>query len=208
MHRLRYNEVMILPIDSEIIALHHSQASTPAMFDKVYLHCQIVWAIAEQLIEQNDLQVDKDLVRVGCLIHDIGVYGLFSDINILKPGVSYITHGVEGEAVLQQAGWDAALQRFASHHTGVGLTKEMIIAENLPLPRQDFLAETAEERLVMYADKFHSKDTQPCFNSFEWYEQKLAQFGGDTTTRFHNLAEEFGKPDLAPLAEQYGHPIR
>ncbi len=29
--------------------------------------------------------------------------------------------------------------------------------QNLPVPPADYLAETPEERLVMYADKFHSK---------------------------------------------------
>jgi hypothetical protein len=43
------------------------------------------------------------------------------------------------------------------------------------LPEQDFTAESLEERLVMYADKFHSKP--PRFNSFAQYVAHAAKFG-------------------------------
>lgn len=50
-------------------------------------------------------------------------------------------------------------------HTGVGLTKEDVLVQGLPLPPADYVAITPEERLVMYADKFHSKTTPPTFVS-------------------------------------------
>ena len=46
---------------------------------------------------------------------------------------------------------------FAKRHTGAGLTKKEIIEQELPLPQQDFLPETTEEKLICYADKFFSK---------------------------------------------------
>jgi uncharacterized protein len=73
----------------------------------------------------------------------------------------------------------------------------------LPLPHQDFLAESTEERLVMYADKFHSKSEPSVFNSFAHYEKHVSQFGPSQLQKFHALAEEFGVPNLAPLVEEY-----
>lgn len=199
---------MQLPTVTQIELLHQQQAPTPAMFEWVYTHCQAVWSIAQQLIQQNNLAVNADLVKVGCLLHDIGVYPLFSDVDKLRPGEKYITHGMLGQEILQEAGMSETVWRFASHHTGVGLTKEAIIHNNLPLPHQDFVAETPEERLVMYADKFHSKDNPLCFNDYDWYKKRVVKFGADYDKKFEALANEFGKPNLEPLAKQYGHIIR
>jgi hypothetical protein len=38
------------------------------------------------------------------------------------------------------------------HQAGVGLRREDVIRQGLPLPPADYLAETSEERLVMYVD--------------------------------------------------------
>ena len=166
---------MQLPTIDEIEELHKKNASTDEMFAWVYTHCQAVWSVAQQLIEQNDLKVDPELVKVGCLVHDIGVYTLFNDVDNLRPGEKYLTHGIRGEELLRTAGFDEAIQRFASHHTGVGITKEAIEKHHLPLPAENYTAETPEERLVMYADKFHSKDNPLCFNSYDWYRAKVAR---------------------------------
>jgi uncharacterized protein len=98
--------------------------------------------------------------------------------------------------------------RFASHHTGTGISKDEIIARNLPLPHQDYFAETPEEELVMYADKFHSKKEPPVFNSHELYSDYVTRFGEEPCARFAALTAKFGKPDLAPLIAEYGHAVR
>jgi uncharacterized protein len=199
---------MQLPTTDEIEALHKKYATNDEMFQWVYVHCQAVWSIAEQLIDRNNLQVNVDLVRVGCLLHDIGVYPLFDDFDKLRDGEHYITHGIRGDEILQSEGLGEVIRRFASHHTEVSLTKEAIETAGLPLPHQDFLAETPEERLVMYADKFHSKQNPPCFNSYEWYKKFVGKFGDDRPTKFEKLGQEFGIPDIEKLAKQYGHAIR
>lgn len=188
--------------------LHHKYAPSQAVYDLVYTHCEIIWAIAKQCIQNKSLTVDTELVRAGCLLHDIGVYPLFTAAGKLRPGVAYITHGTEGEAILRAEGLPEAVCRFASHHTGVGLTKDDIIAQQLPLPAADYLAETDEERLIMYADKFHSKTSPPHFNSYEWYRQDIARFGADKVTKFDALAKQFGVPDLTALSQRYGYAIR
>ena len=192
----------------EIKALHKKYAPSEEVYDLVFTHCQIVRDIAEQLIARNDLAVDGELVRMGCLLHDIGVYPLFNTDGKLREGAHYITHGVEGENILRAEGLSEQIWRFASHHTGVGLTKQDIIDQKLPLPVEDYVAITDEEALVMYADKFHSKTTPPTFNSYERYRKKVTEFGESKVFEFERLVQKFGLPDLMPLAKKYGYEVR
>lgn len=192
----------------EIERLHKKYAPTSAVFDKVFTHCRIVCDIAEQLVEHNNLSVDAALVETGCLLHDIGVYALFDENGKEKTELSYILHGVHGEAILKGEGLPMPVCRFASHHTGMGISQQEIEAEDLPLLKQDYIAETTEEELVMYADKFHSKSEPPCFNSYEWIRKHLSKYGKDKIARLNNMADEFGVPDLGPLAKKYGHQLR
>lgn len=199
---------MTLPSLGQIEALHRRYAPSDAGFDLVFTHCKIVSEIAEQCIAKKQLAVDVELVKVGCLLHDIGVYELLDKDGKEREDIHYITHGIRGEAILRKEGFPEVIWRFGSHHTGVGLTKQDIMNQNLPLPLQDYEAETIEEELVMYADKFHSKDVPPCFNTFEYYKQSVAKFGQDKSEKFTQLADKFGVPDLVPLIAKYGHSVR
>lgn len=199
---------MSLPTDEEIRALHEKYAPNREAFDIVYNHCQIVLEIADDLLKvKPQPQLNYDLVHAGCLLHDIGVYRLYGDNGELDfSDGKYIQHGLRGAEVLAAEGMDPALVRIASHHTGLGLTTQEIIADNLPLPHEDLMAETAEERLVMYADKFNSKHQN--FNQFETYRQKAAEYSEEDAARFDNMAAEFGKPqNLEAMAAKYGQPL-
>lgn len=199
---------MKLPTFEEIVALHKKYAPTDSIFNLVFTHCQIVWEIANQLITVNSLEVNMEVVEAASLLHDIGVYELFDKNGNEIDKKQYISHGVKGEAMLKSENYSEVICRIASHHTGVGLSKEDILTLNLPLPVQDYVAETIEERLVMYSDKFHSKTEPPCFNSFEWYKKYVGKFGESKTVVFQELADEFGVPDLKPMLLKYGHELR
>ena len=69
---------MQIPTDKEIRSLHERYAPTREAFDLVYTHSEIVCGVAEQLLVHNGLNLDADLVRAGSLLHDIGVYLLYS----------------------------------------------------------------------------------------------------------------------------------
>lgn len=199
---------MLLPTVEEIEALHRKYAPMSEVFELVWTHCQIVGDIALQLAQTSGSNVDLELVKIGCLLHDIGVYPLFDGNGFEANPREYITHGIRGEEILKNEGFSEALYRFASHHTGAGLTKAQIIEQDLPLPHQDFLAETPEEKLVMYADKFHSKTEPPCFNSYDYYASHVTRFGDEASASFAALTAGFGKPDLTPLIAVYGHDLR
>ena len=192
-----------LPSEIEIEQLHRRFSPDDEAFELIYTHCKIVWEIAQHMIQDKKLDVDRELVKAGCLLHDIGTYALRH--NGRFDGTNYIKHGILGYNLLKDEGYDEKLCRIASHHTGVGLSKEDIKIERLPLPAEDFLAETIEEELVMYADKFHSK--KPCFNSYASYMKKVSKFGGLKAEKFADFAFKFGVPKLEVLAEKYQHPI-
>ena len=179
---------MTLPTDREIRDLHAQYAPTRAAFELVHSHCQIVCDLAEQVIKGNNLAVDIDLVRAGSLLHDIGVYRL--------DGSAYIRHGVLGYELLRELDFPEALSRFCSHHTGVGLSREDIAEQQLPIPPCDYLAETVEEELVMYADKFHSKTNPPTFVTAAAYQTSVLRFGAAKAAHFADLVARYGEPEL------------
>ncbi|GAA3194041.1 HD domain-containing protein [Streptomyces virens] len=186
---------MRIPGPEEIRALHEKYAPTAEAFALVHTHCEIVWSIAEQLISASRLDIDAELVRAGCLLHDIGVYRLYGDDGRLDHG-NYVRHGLLGHEILEREGFPEPLRRFCSHHTGVGITRQDVLAQGLPLPPADYLAVTHEERLVMYADKFHTKSRPSVFLSPDEYAAHVRRFGEEKVTAFGALRAEFGDPDL------------
>ncbi len=148
----------MLPTDQQIKNLHQKYAKTDADLTLIYTHCQIIEAIAMQLLEENPIKdIDRNLVHVGCLLHDIGAYEVLEDGKFVQG----VRHGTIGEDILKSEGFSETIWRFASHHTGVGLTKKDVLDQKLPIPVADYTARTIEEQLVMYADKFHSKSNPP-----------------------------------------------
>jgi uncharacterized protein len=109
---------MRIPTEAEIRALHEKHAPTREAFELVHTHCEIVCALATSMADG----LDVDLVRAGALLHDIGVYRLYSDGRLDHSG--YIRHGVLGYGLLAEEGFGETLRRFCSCHVGVGLTRD------------------------------------------------------------------------------------
>lgn len=221
---------MRIPDDEEIFALHVRHAPTLEALAAVYTHSEIVRRVATALLAglspaagsaTEDVpaedgawrhgtrrhDIDAELVRAGCLLHDVGVYRLYDESGRLGHA-GYIRHGVLGHELLAEAGYPEALCRFASRHTGVGITRDDVLRQELPLPPADYVAQTPEEALVMYADKFHTKATPPSFLTAATYAAEVARFGADKPATFARLRARFGEPDLAALSAAYGHGVR
>jgi uncharacterized protein len=198
---------MRIPADGQILALHERHAPTAQALEVVYTHCLIVCGIAEQLHARSGQDLDTALVRAGSLLHDIGVYRLFDEAGQVDHA-NYIRHGVLGYELLREEGLPEEICRFASRHTGVGLTRDDVLRQGLPLPPADYVAETGEEILVMYADKFHSKTTPPTFLTADAYAASVRRFGEDKVAAFKSMRAVFGDPDLAPLSTAYGQELR
>ncbi len=197
---------MRIPGDRIIDALHRKYAPGPRALAVVRTHCQIVAAVAAQLHAKSGSRADPRLVRAGSLLHDIGAYLLYDGDGRLGTA-GYIRHGVLGHQLLAAEGFPEEICRFASCHTGAGITREDVIRQRLPLPPGDYVASTAEEALVMYADKFHTKSEPPAFLTAGEYAARIRRFGPGSEAAFAAMRAVFGEPDLVPLSRAYGHRI-
>lgn len=194
---------MTYPSLEEIKKLHKKLALNDQVFQRVFIHCEIINKIALHITEKNALNINLELINSGSLLHDIGAYEFFNKEPFNEK--EYIRHGIVGYNILKDLDFPQELCRIASHHTGVGIQKEEIIRDNLPLPHEDFLADTLEEKIIMYADKFHSK--HPQFNTYESYRNKILKFGLDKMKIFELMAQEFGIPEIQNLAKEYNMPL-
>ena len=79
--------------------------------------------------------IDERLVVIGGLLHDIGTYRVLKKKHNGSNGEPlefskkrYILHGLLGYEYLLEEGVDESIAQFARNHTGVGLTRESVIA--------------------------------------------------------------------------------
>jgi uncharacterized protein len=120
-------------------------------------HGQKVAAKARQIADLNpDQPVDKEFLSEAAILHDIGI----CKVNAPKIGcfgeLPYVCHGVEGRKILEIEN----LPRHAlvcERHVGLGLGREYIANQSLPLPIRDMTPQTIEEKIICLADKFYSK---------------------------------------------------
>lgn len=220
-----------LPLSNEsferIAWLHHQLAPSQSAYDLVWTHCQIVARIARTFAEQyranmtrraaqtdspknpwGDAFPDADLAYLGGLLHDIGVYRVFSEDGMSFERSRYIFHGVEGYRILIDEGFGEKLAQFARNHTGVGITRADIVRQHLPLPADDYVPRTIEQEIVMYADKFHTKSQPPMFVSLPAARASAARFGEENAARFEALVSRYGVPQLRSLADEYQMGLR
>ena len=87
----------------------------------------------------------------------------------------------------------------------MGLSPDDVRRQRLPLPPGDYRAETGEEQLVMYADKFHSKTDPPVFLTADAYAASVRRFGADKAASFAAMRARFGEPDLTPFVAASGY---
>ena len=181
------------------ISEDHSREQT------VYEHLTGTAELAKQFAAAFGAEEDGYLLG---LLHDIGTYFLLkqdgSDGEPLKfDGPHYVQHGLKGYEYLLNEGVDESIAQFARNHTGVGLTRETVESQGLPLPPADYVPMNLEQEVVMVADKYNSKSIPPKFLTAEAYTRKAARFGESNKREWLRLLERYGVLDVKPLAEQY-----
>lgn len=154
-------------------------------------HSTLVMKRAVRICDAHpELNMDRRFVTEAAMLHDIGIYRCHA------PGIQcfgtepYICHGRIGAEMLRSEGLSRHA-RVCERHTGAGLSKNDIISQNLPLPHQDLLPETMEEKVICYADKFYSKTHPEREKSREKAEAGLALFGEESLNRFKQWEKLF-----------------
>ena len=94
--------------------------------------------IAEKI---NDKDIDKDLIEIGGILHDIG-----------RSKTHDFKHGIIGADILKERGFSKRLSRICETHMLGGLDNED--AKQVGLPEGDYMPLTLEEKIICLADKY------------------------------------------------------
>lgn len=154
------------------LLLHHSR--------------QVADKALELCAAHPEWQADTQFVEEAAMLHDIGIIRCNAPSIHCHGAEPYICHGHIGAEMLRHEGF-ARHARVAERHTGSGLTREQIIAQGLPLPAEDFVPETIEEKVICYADKFFSKSHPERIASPEHIRQAMLKFGNGSLERWEQL---------------------
>lgn len=148
------------------------------------IHSTLVTKRAVRICDLHpELSLDRQFVIEAAMLHDIGIFKCDAPGIYCFGSEPYLIHGRIGAELLRAEGFPKHA-RVCERHTGTGITKEEIIRLNLPLPHEDFLPETMEEKVICYADKFYSKTHPEVEKTIEQAERSLKRFGEDGVERF------------------------
>lgn len=125
-------------------------------FSIVFEHSRHVAAKAVAIARQLDEPVDLRFVEEAAMLHDIGICMTSAPKIECFGDDHYITHGIHGRNILEREGFHRHAL-VCERHIGVGLTKDDIRSQNLPLPCRDMFPTCIEEEIISFADLFFSK---------------------------------------------------
>ena len=176
-------------IDAKAIILKYYKEDSD-LFRSLWIHSECVMQKALRCAKHCTLDIDIDFVAEAALLHDIGIFRCHAPSIHCMGDEPYICHGRIGAELMRAEGYPRHA-RVCERHTGAGLTKHDIISQKLPLPEEDFLPETIEEKVICYADKFYSKTRLNHEKSFEEALRSLQKFGEEGVLRFREWKNLF-----------------
>jgi len=142
----------------------------------VVKHCE---AVAELAIEiggacrRRGLNVDLDLIEVGALLHDIG-----------RSKTHSVHHAVVGAAIGKTYGLPDQVLAIIKRHVGGGITPKE--ARRLGWPKDVYVPQTLEEKIVSYADKLIEGSRRvPIEKTMEEFAQELPPSAVERVRRLH-----------------------
>ena len=141
--------------------------------------------------KHTELTADTQFISEAAMLHDIGIFYTNAPELYCFGDKPYICHGYLGRELLEKEGYPRHAL-VCERHTGAGLSKEEIIAQNLPIPHRDMLPVSVEEQIICFADKFFRKSknlTTP--QPIEKIRKKMLKYGELQLQRFNTWAEKF-----------------
>lgn len=110
--------------------------------ENVIEHCRAVCLKAMKIAANFD-DADKDLIKTGALLHDIG-----------RSKTHGIDHAIVGAQIAKEYGYSEDVLNIIERHIGAGITKEESV--KLGLPEKSYVPQTIEEKIVAHADNLIS----------------------------------------------------
>ena len=159
------------------------------------IHCQLVANKALKIAERLRLsKMSKRFIEEAAMLHDIGIIRTNTPDLFCTGELPYICHVVEGRKILAAEGLPRHA-RVAESHIGVGLTKEDILEQALPLPLQEIFPESLEEQIISFADFFYSKDADKLWKekSLTKIRKSVAKRGAQKAAILEGWIEQFLK---------------
>jgi len=145
--------------------------------ERVIRHILAVKEVALRIADEVRVPVDRELVRMGALLHDIG-----------RARTHGIEHAVVGAGMAREMGVDERIVRIIERHIGAGITADE--ARALGLPDKDFVPRTPEEKIVAYADNLIKGDRETGFEEALEDFRRIPGIGEPAVERFIRLHEE------------------
>lgn len=135
----------LLPNRGQAIELLRENHCSP----EVISHCVAVADLALETasrLSARGLKVDIELVETGALLHDLG-----------RSKNHSVDHGLVGAQIGQSIGLPDSIVNIIKRHVGGGITVEE--AKRFGWPKDIYIPQTLEEKIVCYSDKLidHSK---------------------------------------------------
>lgn len=109
----------------------------------VIKHCEAVTELALEIAKackERGLEVDLELVEIGAILHDIG-----------RSKTHSVHHAVIGAEIAKSLGLPEPVISIIKRHVGGGITSSE--AKKLQWPKDIYIPQTLEEKIVSYADK-------------------------------------------------------
>ncbi|MGH7493433.1 MAG: HD domain-containing protein [bacterium] len=188
-----YPEENRLNANQPLAVIQKYYSSTSEAYRILFTHSILVTAkalaIATALMKRNlEVALDLRFIEEAALLHDIGIFRCHAPQIFCYGDAPYVQHGLIGREILEQEG----LPRHAlvcERHTGMGLTREEVLQQKLPLPARDFLPLSLEEKIICLADRFYVKDPQNLYHelSLPEIEEKIKAFGEPALARWEEL---------------------
>jgi len=128
-----------LPSREQALQLLHQSGC----LGNVINHCETVAELAVEIAEtckRKGLDVNIELVEIGALLHDIG-----------RSKTHSVNHAVIGAQIAKEFGLPESVISIIKRHVGGGITANE--ARKLEWPRDVYVPQTLEEKIVSYADK-------------------------------------------------------
>lgn len=140
--------------------------------------------------EHPEMNLDLPFIEEAAMLHDIGMFRCHAPSIDCHGEADYICHGYLGAELVREAGYPRHAL-VCERHTGTGLSLQMIVDGNLPLPHREMLPVSMEEQLICFADKFYSKTKLDKEKPVDKIVRGLSKYGDETVKRFETWCKLF-----------------
>lgn len=144
----------------------------------VIRHCKAVAKLATEIAktcQERGLNVDLELVEIGALLHDIG-----------RAKTHSVHHAITGAEIAKSLDLPEPVISIIKRHVGGGIAT--VEANKLGWPKDVYVPQTLEEKIVSYADKLVEGSSRvPIEKTIEKFSKKLPP---SSITRMWRLHKE------------------